>query len=80
MDRLVKFVYLTLTENGFSTFSGLISFVVWELKNCMGISVWYWSFGILVMDNCMGILVQYWYFGILVLDKYVSILGIVLVN
>ena len=55
MDLVVKYVYLTLTNNGFTTFQGLISFVVWELKNYMGISVQYWDFGILVLDNCMRI-------------------------
>ena len=49
MDRLVKCAYLTLTENGFPTFTGVIRFVVWELKNYKGISIqigilgfWYW--------------------------------------
>ena len=48
-ERLVEYVYLTLTKNGFLTSPDLISFVVWELKDYMGMSVqigilgfWYW--------------------------------------
>ena len=39
MDRSIKYVYLTLTKNEFPTFPSLISFMVWELKKGMGISV-----------------------------------------
>ena len=49
MDPLVKCLCLTLTKNGFSTFPGLISFVVWELKNCKGISV-----GIVILGFGVG--------------------------
>ena len=69
MDRLVKYVYLTLTKNEFPTFPSLINSMVWGVENYMGISVRYWYFGILVFGDCMRILVQYWYFGILVLDS-----------
>ena len=39
MDWLVKNVYLTLTKNGFPIFPSLFHFVVWELINCMSITV-----------------------------------------
>ena len=49
MKRLVKYVYLTLTKNGFPTILGLVSFVVWEIKDYIGKSIrmsilgfWYW--------------------------------------
>ena len=62
MDRLVKYVYLTLKKNEFPTFLGLISFVVWELKNYRGILVllvlysYVGIIGILLVDNCNSFL------------------------
>ena len=56
IDRLVKYVYLTLTKDEFPTFPSLINSVLWGVKNCMGTSVQYRYFGILVLDSCVGIL------------------------
>ena len=56
MDRLVKYIYLTLTKNEFPTFPNLINFVVWGVENCMRILVQYRYFGILVLDSWVSIL------------------------
>ena len=58
MDRLIKYIYLTLTENGFPTLSNLISFVVLESKNCTGILVWMGILSILV--QCRYLEPWYW--------------------
>ena len=44
-ERLVKYVYLTLTENGLPTFSDLFSFMVWESKDYMGMLIQIGIFG-----------------------------------
>ena len=55
-NRSNDYPYLTLTKNWFPTLPVLISFVVWELDDRIGILVWYQYFGILVLNSDMGIL------------------------
>ena len=62
-ELLVKYLYLTLTKNGFSTFPNLISFVVLGVERLHGYVDTDWYFGILVlgMSVQIGTVSVLWY-------------------